>query len=312
MSRFLGWLAASLGYLAYTFLVVGVLLWVMLPRESLRLWLEGQLNTSGSGLAWEVKGVEAALPGALVATDLRVREAGSSGVELLRAAELRILPDLKGFLVSRKEMPWRYQLRILDGTVQGHAVLLEKGDILRCDGEVRELQLSGMPAIWNKLNRAVAGKLAGSFRFEGPWRHPLQGAITADLRTADGSINLLQPVLGLEQLEFSEASAALQLENKTLAVSAGKFESRMLAAEFGGSVALADNLPLSGLELDGSLEPRSELLSGLSDQMMVEQIKKQLKDNRLSFFLSGTMLEPGVKFQGATGVIDAVFQGGVR
>jgi type II secretion system protein N len=312
MSRFLHWLAASLGYLAYTLLVVGILLWVQLPRESLRLWLEGQLNTASPALQWEVKGLHAALPGALVATDLRVREAGSSGVELLQVAELRVLPDLKGLLTTRKEMPWRYQLRILDGTVKGHAVLQEKGDGLRCDGEMLDLQLSGMPAIWNKLNRAVTGKLAGSFRFEGPWRHPVQGAITADLRAADGSINLLQPVLGLEQLEFSAASAALQLENKTLTVSNGKFESRMLAADFGGSLALADNLPLSALEVDGSLEPRSELLSGLSDQLVVEQIKKQLKDNRLSFFLSGTMLEPGVKFQGATGVIDAVFQGGGR
>ena len=312
MSRFLRWLASSIGYLLYTALVLVVMLWVLLPRQSIRLWLQGQLNTASPDLQWEIKEVNAALPGVLVATGLRLRETGTNGEEVLLIDELRVLPDFKSLLASRKDVTLRYQLRTLDGSLRGTAALLEGGSKLRCDGEAQDLELGKLASLWNSLGRTVAGKLSGQYRFEGAWREPDQGSLTADLRAIDGGISLLQPVFGLEQLEFSQLAGSLQLQAGTMALSKGKFESRMLAGEFTGTLSLADTLALSQLKVDGSLEPRPELLGGLRDQAVVTMIKKQLRENKLSFALSGTVLEPGIQFRGVSGAIDGIIQGGGR
>jgi type II secretion system protein N len=312
MNKALRWLASSAGYLLYTVMVLLLLLWVLLPTDSLRLWLQAQLNAASPALRWEIKEVHAALPAGLVATGVRLQEAGASGEELLQLTELQILPDLRELIASRKDLPFRYQLRAVGGTLRGKASLLGGSSKLRCEGEAENLQLGEMTALWTRLDRTSTGKLSGQYRFEGDWRDPTRGAFTAELQVAEGSISLQQPVFGLDQLEFGQMTASLELREGVLTLSQGKVDSRLLAAEFSGTATLANPLPMSEMKIDGTLEPRPELLSSLNEEATVALIRKQLRDDKLSFALSGTMLEPGIQFRGTSGVIDGIIQGGER
>ncbi|MHB8790966.1 MAG: type II secretion system protein GspN [Desulfobulbaceae bacterium] len=312
MNKVLRWLAASIGYLLYTALVLVLLLWVLLPADSIRLWLETRLNAASPVLRWEIADLQAALPAGLVASGVRLQETGGAQEELLQVAELRIMPDIRALLTSRAELPFRYQLRTTGGTLHGTASLLEEYAKLRCEGDAENLQLAGLTAIWTRIDRTATGKLSGHYRFEGDWRDPYQGVLTAELRLAEGSISLQQPVFGLDQLEFSQLTTNLELRDRVLALTGGTVESRLLAAEYSGTVTLDNPLLMSEVKIDGMLEPRSELLSSLRDQATVTLIRNQLRDNKLSFVLSGTMLEPGIQFQGSSGVIDGIIQGGER
>lgn len=312
MNKVLRWLASSAGYLLYTAIVLVLLLWALLPTDSLRLWLEARLNAASPALRWEIKELDAALPAGLVATGVRLLEAGASGEELLQVSELRILPDLRELTAARQELPFTYQLTVMGGSLRGKASLRADNSMLRCEGEAENLQLGGLTALWAMLDRTASGKLSGHYRFEGDWRDPYQGVFAADLRVAEGSLSLQQPVFGLAQLEFGEMTGSLELRERVLALTKGRVESRLLAGEYNGTVTLASPLQISEMKIDGSLEPRPELLSGLRNQTTVTLIKKQLKDNKLSFALSGTIQEPGIQFRGASGVIDGVIQGGER
>lgn len=312
MNKVLRWLAASVGYLLYTATVLVLLLWILLPNDSLRLWLQARLNMASPAFRWEIKELHAALPAGLVATDVRLQEAGATGEELLQVSELKVFPDLRELIASRKELPFRYQLRAVEGTLRGKASLLEEGNKLRCEGDAENLQLEGLTTLWARLGRTATGKLSGHYRFEGDWRDPYQGAFTAELRVAEGNISLQQPVFGLDQLEFGQMTGSLELRERVLTLTQGKLDSRLLAGEYSGTVTLANPLPMSEVKVDGTLEPRSELLSGLPNQATVILIRKQLRDNKLSFALSGTILEPGIQFRGASGVIDGIIQGGER
>jgi type II secretion system protein N len=312
MNKVLRWLAASIGYLLYTALVLVLLLWVLLPADSIRLWLQTRLNSASPDLRWEIADLQATLPAGLVASDVRLQEAGGAQEELLQVAELRIMPDLRSLLTSRAELPFRYQLRTTGGTLRGTASLLEEYAKLRCEGDAENLQLAGLTVLWTRIGRTATGKLSGHYRFEGDWRDPYQGVLTAELQLAEGSISLQQPVFGLDQLEFSQLTTTLELRDRVLALTGGTVESRLLAAEYSGTVTLDNPLLMSEVKIDGMLEPRSELLSSLRDQATVTLIRNQLRDNKLSFVLNGTMLEPGIQFQGSSGVIDGIIQGGER
>lgn len=311
MNKVLRWFAASVGYLVYTVLVLLLLLWFLLPADSVRLWLQAQLNAASPDLRWEIKELHAALPAGLVATGLRLQGADESE-DLFQVKELRITPDLRALFAGKGEFQFRYQLKALDGGLRGQATLLKDSGNLRCEGEAENLQLGKLTQLWTMLGRPVTGKLSGHYRFEGDWRTPYQGVLTADLRVAEGSFSLQQPVFGLDLFEFSQLTGSMELKNRALALTKGKVESRLLAGDFQGTVTLAESLPVSEVKVDGSLEPRPELLSGLRDQAVVTLIKKQLRDNKLSFALNGTMLEPGIQFQGASGAIDGIIQGGER
>lgn len=312
MNKLLRWLAASVGYLLYTALVLVLLLWFLLPAEGIRLWLQAQLNAASPDLRWEIKALHAALPASLVATGVRLQAAGKSGEDLLQVTEVQITPDLGALFAAKGEFPFRYQLKAMDGGLRGKASLREGSGKLRCEGEVENLQLSKLTQLWTMIGRSVTGKMSGHYQFEGDWRQPYQGVLTADLRVAEGTVSLQQPVFGLDQLEFSQLTGSLELRERALALTKGKLESRLLAAEYSGTVTLAESLPVSEVKIDGSLEPRSELLSGLRDQAVVALIKKELRDNKLSFALTGTMLEPGIQFLGGSGAIDGIIQGGER
>ncbi|MFZ5797929.1 MAG: type II secretion system protein GspN [Desulfobulbaceae bacterium] len=310
MKRFLRWLTASLGYLLYTTLVLALLFWLLLPGDSIRDWLENRLNAASPDLRWEIGKLAAALPPALVASKITVREEGEAGLELLQVAELRLMPDLRALLTVDRAIPFRYRVRMLDGTIEGKGVLPEDRGRLRLAGEAADLQLKNLTEFWNMVGRTASGILSGSFQFEGAWQRPAQGLLEAELHVADGNVSLQQPVFGLDQLAFGLLTGSLELREGVLTLAEGRLDSGLLAGEFGGSVVLRTPLVMSTLAVEGALEPRPELLSSLRDKATVTLIRNQLSDNKLSFVLNGSLLEPGIQFRGTAGIIDGIITGG--
>lgn len=312
MKRFARWLFPSLGYALYTALVILVLLWVLFPVDSVRDWLLIRMNTASPDRQWEIGAMRKAWPLSVVAEDLRLREGGDAPEPLVRIDEVRIRPDFSGFKAAAGNIPVSYLVRALEGTVRGSLSYARADDRIRCTGDVEGLELEGLGEIWRIMNRETAGTLSGRFSFEGPWRNFPQGGGQADLVVADGSISLVQPFFGLSRLEFSRMTAELQLSDRVVAVKKGTVESKMLAGEYGGTVTLADSPLMSEVQIDGFIEPRPELLGSIKDGAVLALIRDQLRDNRLPFALSGTLMEPGITFQGASGVIDGILRGGAR
>lgn len=123
---------------------------------------------------------------------------------------------------------------------------------------------------------------------------------------------MYQPVFGLSQLEFSRMTAAVNLRDGVITLEQGAVESRMLAGEYSGTVSLARPPQMSEVKIEGFMEPRPELLGTIKDSATLALIRNQLKEDKLSFTISGTLFEPGITFQGASGVIDGIIQGGAR
>ena len=312
MKRFAGWLFSSLGYALYTVAVVLVLLWVLFPVDSFRVWLQARMNTAGPARQWEIGAMRKAWPLSVVAADIRLREGGGAPQPLVRIDEVRIRPDFGGLIAGSGNIPVHYQVSALQGSVRGNMSFMPAGNRIQCRGDLENLEVEGLGEIWRIMNREAAGSLSGRFSFEGPWDNLPQGSGQAELVITDGSIALIQPFFGLSRLEFSRMTTALKFGEGVVAVEEGTVESKMLAGEYGGTVTLADSLPTSEVKIDGFIEPRPELLGSIKDGATLALIRNQLRENRLSFAISGTILEPGITFQGASGVIDGILRGGAQ
>ena len=311
MKNFLNWTLSVFGYGAYTLVILVVLLWVLFPTESFRVWLEAKLDEHGSSVAWEIGDIHIGWPLSVVGMDIKAVERDGEA-PLMIVDELKMRPDVLGIRGLDSDWPFSYRAKVLGGIVKGDVSLNKELGSIKCSGTISNAQVSGLDGIWQLLDRKVIGDLSGSFNYDGKWQGLLSGDLQTDLVMADGSVELLQPVFGLESLEFNRLSTTLLLKDRIATLEKGKVDSNLFAAEFSGTVTLADELLGSGLDLSGAFEPRPELLGSLKDAMVVQVIKGQLRENKLMFTLSDTLQMPGITFQGVSGVIDGVIQGSDR
>ncbi|HER62744.1 MAG TPA: type II secretion system protein GspN [Desulfobacteraceae bacterium] len=311
MKTFIRLILSVLGYGVYTFAVLLLLLWFLFPAESVRVWLQAQLDRLNPALSWEIDELRVAWPLSVVARDIQAKQI-DGGDLLMDVNEVKFRPNIKGLTRVRQEWPVSYQVKFLDGAVNGVAALDRDQPKVKCSGEMKDLQIGGLEGIWQQMGRSGSGTLSGPFSYEGELPELLSGDLQADLIVKNGSIELLQPVMGLENLSFNQLTASLSLEDRVMTITGGEMDSNLFAADFGGTITLTDNLLGSGLDISGTFEPRPELMGGLKDPAVMQLIKGQLRDNKLNFQLSDTLLAPGMLFQGTSGVIDGILQGSGR
>ena len=309
VNKVMRWLLSSLGYLLYTLGVVVIFLWLLFPSDTVKTWLQRKLHVMYPSLTWEIKDMEAAFPLQLKMSDIRIHRKSQTKYPLVEVAEMQLAPDIRELVKLKKQIPLSYRMQTLDGTVKGKLLVSEDRSGLRCSGNFHDIQIGRLEGFWQEVNRAGSAKLSGTFAYKGLWREPLRGELKADIAGADGTVNLAQKMFGLDVLEFNTMKAIVSAKDRIVNVSDGQMESRLFSASFKGVMSLSDNLYTSGIKVQGSVEPRPELLGRLDNDIEITFIKSQLTDGRLSFVISGSLSEPGILFKGASGVIDGIIEG---
>ncbi len=312
MKKVIRWFLVSLGYLLYTLGVTVILLWLLYPADTVKIWLQRKLHMASPSLVWEIEDMKAAFPLQLRVSDIRIYRKNQTDSPLLEVTEMQLLPDIRELVKLKKQLPLSYRLKTLDGTVRGRFLVAENRTGLECSGTFQDIQIGLLEGLWQKAGRTGSGKLSGTFTYKGGWRQPLRGDLKADLTVTDGRVSLVQSALGLDVLEFTAVRAAVTAKDRIVNVKDGQMDSRLFSANFTGVMSLSDSLATSGIKIQGSVEPRPELFGRLGSDTAITLIKSQLQDGRLSFAISGSLAEPGILFKGVSGVIDGIFEGGLR
>ena len=164
--------------------------------------------------------------------------------------------------------------------------------------------------ILEELDRTVSGTFSASFSGKGRVRGPFVGERQGKAMLAKGNISFQGPVLGMEKLAFDQLSSQVSYRSGQIHLQEGKVESRLLEADFAGTVKPVEGISPSIVNLQGSLSPRSEFLSGIGDQVAVDLLKSQLKEGKLSFTINGALREPGIVFAGLPPEFNQQLQGG--
>jgi type II secretion system protein N len=312
VKKVIRWFLVSLGYLLYTLGVTVILLWLLYPADTVKIWLQRKLHMISPSLVWEIDDMKAAFPLQLRVSDIRVYRKNQTDSPLVEVADLQLLPDIRELVKLKKRIPLSYRLKTLDGTVRGRFLVSENRAGLECSGTLQDIQVGRLEEFWRKAGRTGSGKLSGTFVYKGGWRQPLRGDLKADLIVADGRISLVQSTLGLDVLEFSTMRAAVTAKDRIVNVNDGQLDSRLFSADFTGVMSLSDSFSTSGIKVQGFVEPRPELFGRLGNDAAITLIKSQLQGGRLSFAVSGSLAEPGILFKGSSGVIDGIFEGSLR
>jgi type II secretion system protein N len=276
------------------------MLWFLFPGALVKSRIEAALHAIRPELQWDIGAAHVSpLPLALQLTESTIRET-ASGKELLRLKSLHLSPDLWAFL-QRRELSVAYRIVLPVGTIEGRLNVPKTWKVLRFNGTMTGIRLDTLKGVLEKLDRSLSGTLSGDFRGRAQLHKPGVIELEGTSRIVQGNMSFQEPVLGMDQLAFTEVRSRVRYESGVIHFFSGRMSSRLLGAELTGTVQLDSSmLSQSALRLQGVLIPRPEFLSSLGDEVIVNQFKKQLQDGRLPFTVKGSLEEPGIIFLGVS------------
>ncbi len=284
------------GYVVYAVLVAAVLLYFLFPSEALKDYLETKAGKSGSSFDLSIGQVSPSLPFGLKLLKTQVTQNAKPRGVLFRADALSVRPAIGALLRGK----WKLCFKGLayDGVLKGCTDFSEKSlqPPFSTSMTFRDIRMDkyDLPSL---MGRHVEGTLNGTVTYEGKNNLFIQGLGEADLRLTDGRLELLQPILSLDAIEFKEVSIKMVLKDGKINLARADLQGPNMRGTLSGIIHLKKDLSDSRLELRGTIEPFADFFKSLSGTRdTVRLFRQRLNRGGLSFIIRGTLKEPSIQF----------------
>jgi type II secretion system protein N len=143
------------------------------------------------------------------------------------------------------------------------------------------------------MGRDIEGSLEGSLSYDGEIGSLTEGAGEADLRLFNGRIELREPVLSIDVIEFSEVSIRLSLKNRKMKLTHVELKGPNMYGTLSGTISVRREFLDSHLDLKGTVDPSEgffEVSEGAS--VTVPLLAENSGSGLVSFAIRGTFKKP--------------------
>ena len=282
------------GYLLYTAVVLAVLLYVRFPDETVRLWIQNRINSSQHLVTCQIRKLRPTWTGGLNFSDIVLKAGNSQDLGLMKIDSLRVRPQLLRWVSGTRAV--QFAGKGHGGETHGTISLDQRKKRGRLTMRVQKVDIASFTDLLTLMRRKASGTLAGDFSLTAGADLLTTATGDADITVTNGVIGLQKELFGLGELEFSSLTSKAKLADRMIRILSGRLDSRVLSGKFGGELRLASDPRLTTLLLKGTLSPRPELFTKLKGKEEVDLMRGQLKDGKMPFTISGTVLEPGITF----------------
>lgn len=297
MKRFISKNKKWLGYLLFALILTVALLYYRFPSDALRDYLQAMADRANPPLALSVDRVEPSFPIGLKLVETQVALKNIPDRVILRADSLLLKPRLWSLLRGKPEYCFH--------------CLAYKGDLIGCvyfkkdrtrafiDTEIdlRNIRVGDYAYLSHLIGRHVEGTLDGTVSYRGQYNLLMDGSGEANLRLSHGRVELLQPFLTFESIEFNEMEIEIVLKKQQINLARLELKGQQLHGTLSGTITLKQEFAKSSLDLKGTIEPFAEFFKsteGIRDTVAL--FTKRLKKGTFSFVIHGTLGEPKIKF----------------
>ena len=285
-----------IGYLLYSVLLTAGLLYLRFPSDSITLYLKSVVAKANPRILLSLERVRPGFPLSVDFIDARISLKNEPRRPLLSVKNLSVRPEVWSFLHGKPV--YHFDVHAYNGNMEGH-VRFENREMtgpftttIRLNG----IHIGRHPYLSPPIGRDVSGVLGGKIVYAGQYDRLTEGAGEANLRIADGRVRLLQPILGLEYLQFDRLSMRMTLKKGKVALSDFGLEGRAVKGQLSGTIILNNDIPASRLDLRGTIEPLGGLFGNLKgDSNPLKFLRDGLKGLKRSFVIRGTFQNPEFK-----------------
>jgi type II secretion system protein N len=285
------------GYTLYAILLGVGLLYYMFPSDAVKEYLEATARKINPNFILTVGKVRPSFWFGLTFEDATLSHKAHPRARLLLADSLLIRPVVWSFLYGKGR--YCFAGRAYDGEVRGSLHFEENrmGAPFNTSIELKGISIDDPTPVSALIGRSVRGIIDGTITYSGQQNLFLKGTGEADLRVSDGRVELLNPILTFDSIDFNELLVKMVLRNQKIDITNAELKGREIRGTLSGNVSLNRDLLKSSLNLRGVVEPFAGLLKGdKGTATTVKLLAQQLKGGRASFTIRGTLAEPKIKF----------------
>jgi len=286
-----------IGYLLYCVLLTAALLYYRFPSESIADYLESVVAKANPRIILSLESLRPGFPLSVDLIDAKISLKKAPRKPLLRVKNVSLRPEAWAFLHGTPV--YHFDAYVYAGNIKGD-VRFENQELIApftTTMKLKDLHIGRHPYLSPLIGRDVSGILGGDIVYTGQYTNLIEGVGEAILSISEGRVKLLQPILGLESLQFDRLSMKITLQNKKMALSDVGLEGRAVKGQLSGIIILNNDIPASRLDLRGTLEPLGGLFGNLKgDSNSLKFLRKSLKSLKRSFVIRGTFRDPEFKF----------------
>ena len=286
-----------LGYILYGLLLTGVLLYVLFPSDAFRDYLVASVEKAKPEWSLSIEAVAPSLTLGMKVLGVKVFPKENVKGTLFEAESLWVRPGLWSLLQGEPQLSFKGQA--YGGRFKGRALFAEgvqEGPLV-LNLELKDMQIEKHEDLLRMVGRRIKGGVDGALTYTGKADLPMEGEGEADLKLSRGEVALLQPLFGLQSIDFDELWLKLLLRNRQVELNRAELKGPNLRGTVSGRVILREELMRSGLDLKGTVEPLGEFHKSLaSDPLTMKFINQRLKGGKLSFAIQGDVDKPRLRF----------------
>jgi len=282
-----------MAYILYAILLTLGLLYILFPSRDVKAYLEARVEDSTIPVHISIGDISPSLAFGLNLRETEFSRQAAPDIVLLRADRLFVRPGLWSYL--RGKMKVCFDGRLNDGFVEGCVQFNEKNPDTPFSTSMtfRDILLGKIENLADLIGRHVEGSLAGSLAYDGQIDSLMEGAGEADFRLSNGRIELQEPVLDLNAVDFDELWVKLTLKKRRVDLTHMELKGPNIYGTLTGTISIRRELMDSGLNLKGTVDPSKSFLEGSEGaSVTVKLLGQSLGDGPLSFRVRGTLKNP--------------------
>ena len=281
------------GYCIFCIIATIALLYYRFPSNAIRDYLQSRAQAAGSAFSLSIERVRPWIRLGLRLEQTQVSRKGSPGIPLFRTDTLFVRPVAWSFL--KGERNYCFRCPAYGGDLEGR-ISCKQGGVAAAFGAsitIKDILLGTYGHLKDVAGRQVDGLLSGAINYEWQDKALLNGTGEANLKVANGRVELMVPLLNMNALEFDEIFMDMVFKKRSITVTRFELQGPLLKGSLSGTVYMRENIAESRLNLQGKIEPFASFFGkagGAYDA--VRFFKQKLKKGTLSFIIRGTIGHP--------------------
>ena len=278
-------------------LLTAGLLFFRFPSEALKDYLQAKAERSNPPLRLSIGDVSPSLSFGLDFRKTELSRHASPDKILFRADSFSVRPSIWSSL--RGKLRLYFDGLAYDGALKGWVQFKKNGLEAPFNTSIalKDIRMGEHDHLPSLIARHVEGSLDGTISYNGKNESLIEGTGEADLRLSVGRVELLQPILSLDSIDFNEVLVKMILKNQKINLTKVELKGPNMHGSLSGTVSLRKELMKSSLDLRGTIDPFADFFESLpGTRDTVKSFKQRLKRGTLSFIVRGTLRRPRIKF----------------
>lgn len=283
----------SLGYLIFAVMVAALVLFARFPAEKIKYSCEKRIERLLPGSSCHIGEVAFTFPLSVIFKNIKVSREINGQKSIALVDSLILSPKPLQF--------WKaYSLTgaLYSGQLEAELAVDREAETFQLTAiHLKGLQVGGFTESIGLTERKISGLVNFSGEYLAKSEQPGQGTGKGQVQVSGGSMQLLQPILALQAIEFNKVTMKVSQEKGLLRIDEGKLLGKELQTDFTGELQLASPLLNSRLLLTGQMTLDKEYLgSNPKEQKVVQRLLKRYKTTALPFKVGGTVKRPLFRF----------------